>query len=61
MTVQVVRRDGDVELIEDVLRIEIDEKDGERIYLKKENVETSMPCIDFVYIGILRYDNKSLL
>ena len=60
MTVQVVRKDGDVELIEDVLRIEVDEKYGERIKLIKENVTTSMPCIDFVYIGILRYDNKSL-
>jgi len=61
MTVQIVRRDGYSEIEEDVNRIEIDEENGKRIKLYKNNSTGSMPFYDFVSITILRFDGKSLL
>ena len=54
MTVQIVRRDGYSELIQDVNHIEVDKESGKRIKLCSDTCKTEMPCWDFTSIIILR-------
>lgn len=54
MTVQIVRGDGESELIQDVNRIEVDKENGKRIklYLNYRTIEK--PCCNFTSIIILK-------
>ena len=39
MTVQIVRKDGRIDLVQDVNRIEVDKASGKRIAIFKDNYE----------------------
>lgn len=52
MTVQIVRKDGYSELIQDVNRIEANEE--KEVTLYSDYYTTKMPCCDFTSIVILR-------
>ena len=53
MTVQIVRQDGQLELIQGVNRIEADEENGKRVTLYLDYCTTKMPYCDFTSIIIL--------
>lgn len=54
MTVQIVREDGIIELVEDVNRIEVNKESGKRIVIYKDNYTIEKPCCNFTSIVILR-------
>lgn len=54
MTVQIVRKDGNIELVKDVNRIEVNKESGKRIVIYKNNYTTEKPCCNFTSIVILR-------
>lgn len=54
MTVQIVRKDGNIELVKDVNRIEVNKESGKRIVIYKNNYTTEKPCYNFTSIVILR-------
>lgn len=56
MTVQIVRKDGNIELVEDVNRIEVNKESGKRIVIYKNNYTSEKPCCNFTSIVILRND-----
>ena len=47
MEVHIVMEDGSVEKIEDVMRIEVDKKRGNRIAIYQEHKSIKMPCCEF--------------
>lgn len=61
ITVQIVKRDGVNKIVENVKEVKISEKDGERIEIKHENGSTTMPCIDFVFVGVNRFEEKEVV
>jgi hypothetical protein len=54
MTVQIVRKDGYIDLVEDVNRIEVDKESGKRIAIFKDNYTDEFPWSNFTSIVILR-------
>ena len=58
MTVQIVRKDGYIELVEDVNRIEVNKASGKRIAIFKDNYTREMPSCDFTSIVILRNEEE---
>ena len=58
MTVQIVRRDGVNKIVENVKQIKVSEKDGERIEIERKNGKIVMPCVDFVFVGVNRFEEK---
>lgn len=54
MTVQIIRKDGHIDLVEDVNRIEVDKESGKRIAIFKGNYTDEFPWSNFTSIVILR-------
>ena len=54
MTIQIVRKDGNIELVEDVNGIEVNKESGKRIVIYKNNYTTEKPCCNFTSIVISR-------
>ena len=59
MTVQIVRKDGNTEIVEDVNRIEVNNESGKRIVIYKNNYTTEKPCCNFTSIVILRNEEET--
>lgn len=59
MTVQIVREDGNIELVEDVNIIEVNKESGKRIVIYKNNYTTEKPCCNFTSIVILRNEEET--